>query len=243
MGPQLRQPAQYADPPLDAGSTGKWVLRRWPPFLEPRGDLHHPAVGISPPSAAPHPQQVCAGGGGLAAHMGGMGMEARAGKAPIPHPRTNWGWGFHAGQNSYGPALMRGSHSELCFLHWEERGWVKLQRSGRKSECIPQWECIFLGGGCDPGQEALYQGAVEGLTITRFIKPLARSAPATSSTRAPMGAPQGTSPSAPAHFRTALGAMGTVGPEPDFEVCAFIIFSYFVHNSAFIIQRPCTARL
>ena len=28
---------------------------------------------------------------GLAAHRGGMGMEAPAAKAPIPHPRTNWG--------------------------------------------------------------------------------------------------------------------------------------------------------
>ena len=44
-------------------------------------------------------------------------------------------------------ALMRGSHWELLFLHWEERGWVKLQRSGRKLECIPQWESIW-GGGC-----------------------------------------------------------------------------------------------
>ena len=41
--------------------------------------------------------------------------------------------------NFTGPrgALMRGSHCELCFLHEEERGWVKLQCSGRKLECIP----------------------------------------------------------------------------------------------------------
>ena len=32
---------------------------------------------------------------------------------------------------------MRGSYWELWFLHWEETGWVKLQRSGRKVECIP----------------------------------------------------------------------------------------------------------
>ena len=28
-------------------------------------------------------------------------------------------------------ASMRGSHWELCFLQWEEKGWVQLQRSAR----------------------------------------------------------------------------------------------------------------
>ena len=139
-------------------------------------------------------------------------------------------------------ALMRGSHWELCFLHWEERGWVKQRRSGRKLECIPQWETTF-GGLYNPGQEASYEGAVEGLTITRPIKPLGRAAPATGSTTAPVGAPQGSPPSAAAHLRTTLGAMSTVGPEPYFQVCAFIIRSFFVHNWALIIHRPCTARL
>ena len=37
---------------------------------------------------------------------------------------------------------------------------MKLQRSGRKLECIPQWESIF-GGLYVPGQVASYQGAVE----------------------------------------------------------------------------------
>ena len=45
-----------------------------------------------------------------------------------------------------GGRLMRNSHREPLFLHWEERGLVKLQRTGRKFECIPQWEYIF--GGC-----------------------------------------------------------------------------------------------
>ena len=85
-------------------------------------------------------------------------------------------------------ALMRGFHWELSFLHWEERGWVKLQHPRRKLECIPEWEST-LGGVYDPGQEASYGGAVEGLTIRRPIKPLGRAAPATSSTTAPTGAP------------------------------------------------------
>ena len=29
-------------------------------------------------------------------------------------------------------ASMRGFHLEVCFLDWDEKGWVKLQRSGRK---------------------------------------------------------------------------------------------------------------
>ena len=113
---------------------------------------------------------------------------------------------------------------ELLFLHWEKRGWVRLQRTGRKLECIPHWESI-LGGVCDPGQQASYEGAVEGLTITRPAKPLARAAPATSSTTGPTSAAPGAPPSAAANVRTALGAMGTIGPEPALEVFAFIIRS------------------
>ena len=112
---------------------------------------------------------------------------------------------------------MRRSHWELCSLHWEEKGWLKLQCSRRKLECIPQWESIFAEV-YHPRQEASYTGAVEGLTITRPIKPLGWAAPSTSSTTAPTGAPRGTPPSAPAHFRTALGGMGTVRRDPDFEV-------------------------
>ena len=86
-------------------------------------------------------------------------METPAGKAPVPHPRTNLCRGFDTGQTFTGlrGALMRQSHWELCFLHWKEKRWVKLQRSGRKLECIPQWESI-LGGVYDPGQEASYEG-------------------------------------------------------------------------------------
>ena len=58
-----------------------------------------------------------------------------------------------------------------------------------------------------------YEGAVKGLTIMRPIKPLGRAAPATSSTTAPTGSPKGTPPSAAANLRTALGAMGAVGPQ------------------------------
>ena len=86
---------------------------------------------------------------------------------------------------------------------------------------------IHFSGGCVPRgrRPRIYEGAVEGLTITRPIKPLGRAAPATSTTTAPTGAAQGTPPSTAVHFRTALGAMGTVGPEPVFEVFAFIIRS------------------
>ena len=63
---------------------GQWVLARCSPFFEPRGDIHHPALGIMPPFTAPHPKQGCRGG--LAAHRGGMAMETPAGKTPVPHP-------------------------------------------------------------------------------------------------------------------------------------------------------------
>ena len=155
-----------------------------------------------------------------------MGVGAPGGKAPVPRPGTNGGGGFDAGQSFFGAGGALDAQLPLgaLFLHLEERGWAKLQRTGRKLECIPQWESI-LGGSYDPGQEASYEGAVEGLTITRPAKPLARAASATSSTTRPTGAAPGAPSSAAVNVRTALGAMGTIGPEPDFEVFAFIIRS------------------
>ena len=67
--------------------------------------MHHPALGISPPFAAPHPQQGCGGGGGgLAAHKGGLDMETPTEKTPVSHSRINWCRGFDASQIFYGPA-------------------------------------------------------------------------------------------------------------------------------------------
>ena len=76
----------------------------------------------------------------------------------------------------------------------------------------------------DPGQEASYEGAVKGLSITRPINPLGVAAPATSSTAALAGAHHG-APASAVHFRTALEAMGSIGPEPNFKVFTFIIGS------------------
>ena len=81
------------------------------------------------------------------------------------------------------------------------------------------------GGGCMTRGRRHRTRGPWSLTITRPIKPLARAAPATSSTTGPTGAPPGAPPCAAANVRTAQGAMGTIGPEPDFEVCAFIMRS------------------
>ena len=118
------------------------------------------------------------GGGGLVAHRGGGGAwawERVPGKPLSPIPEPIGAGDFAQAKVFTGPrgALMRGSHWEFCFLHWEERVSVKLQRSGRKTECIRQW-ASNLGGVYDPGQEASYEGTVQGLTITRTIKPLAQ---------------------------------------------------------------------
>ena len=165
-------------------------------------------------------------GGAWRYGRGAWAWKPPAGKPLTPVPEPIGAGDLTQAKVFSGPGgrLMRSSHWELLFLHWEEHGWVKLQRTGRKLECIPHWESI-LGGVYDPGHEASYEGAVEGLTITRPIKSLARAAPATSNTTGPTGAARGAPPSAAANVRTALGAMGTIGPESDFEVCAFIIRS------------------
>ena len=198
-----------------------------PPFFEHWCDLRHTALGIPAHVAAPHVQQ--GGGWRLAVRGGGGGAWAwkpLAGKHLSPVPEIIGAGDLTQAKvfSAPGRRLMRSSHWELMFLRGEERGLVKLQRTGRKLESIPQWESI-LGGVYDPAREASYEGAVEGLTITRPAQLLARVAPATSSTAGPTGAAPGAPPSASANVRTSLGAMGTIGPEPDSEVFAFIIRS------------------
>ena len=102
-----------------------------------------------------------------------MGGQPQPGKPLSPIPEPIGAGDVTQAKVFTGPrdALMRGSHWELCFLHWEEKGWVKLQRSGRKLECIPQWESI-LGGVYDPGQEASYEGACHVQSIPHSLSRL-----------------------------------------------------------------------
>ena len=78
-----------------------------------------------------------------------------AGKPPSPVPEPIGAGDLTQAKVFLAPGgrLMRSSHWKLLFVRWEERGWVKLRRTGRKLECIPQWESI-LGGVHDLGQEA-----------------------------------------------------------------------------------------
>ena len=179
---------------MGARSAGQWVLPRCSPFLEPE-------AYITLRWAFRRLLWHCIrnkgeGGGGWRYTGGAWAWKTLPSKPLSPIPEPIGAGDLTQSKVFMGPrdALTRGSHWELLFFHWEERGLVTLQRSGRKLECIPQWESI-LGGVYDPGQEASYEGAVEGLTITRPIKPLGRAAPATSSITAPVGAPQGTPPS------------------------------------------------
>ena len=73
-------------------------------------------------------------GGGLAAHIGAWTWKPLPGKPRSPIAEPIGAEDLMQGKIFTGPrgALMRGSHWELCFLHWEEKGWVKLQHSGRK---------------------------------------------------------------------------------------------------------------
>ena len=97
MGPEPRQPAHRANPPLGAGSAGQWVLPRCPPFFGARRGIRHPALGISLPFAAP-PQP-------------GKPL------SPIPEPIGAGDWTQAKVLTGPRGALMWGSHLELCFLH------------------------------------------------------------------------------------------------------------------------------
>ena len=70
---------------------------------------------------------------------GAWARKAVPGKPPSPIPEPMGAGDLTQSKDftgSWGP-LMLGSHWELLFLRWEERGRVKLWRSGRKLECIP----------------------------------------------------------------------------------------------------------
>ena len=88
-----------------------------------------------------HPVPNKGEGGGLAVHGGG-GAWAWKGLpdkplSPIPEPIGAQELTHSKFLTGLWGALMRGSQWELLFLHWEESGLVKLQRSGRKLEYIP----------------------------------------------------------------------------------------------------------
>ena len=153
-------------------------------------------------------------------------METHARKGPVPHPRTNWGRGFDAGQNFYGPAGGLDARVPLATVLPPLRGKGVGEAAPLRAQVgVHPPLGIHYVGGVRPGAGGLVRGAVEGLTVTRPIKPLGRVAPSTSSTTAPTGAPQVTPPSPAARFRTTLDAMGTGGPGPYLEVFAFIIRS------------------
>ena len=142
MGPQPGQPTQRADPPPGARSARQWVLPRYLPLLEPLGDLRHPTLRILPPVAAPHPQQ--GSGGGVRYTGGAWAWKPRPGKPLSRSPEPIGAGDLTQSKVFFGAAggLEAGSLWEPLFLRCEERGWVKLQRSGGKLQCIPQWEFI-----------------------------------------------------------------------------------------------------
>ena len=72
------------------------------------------------------------------------------------------------------------------------------------------------------GQAASYEGAVEGLTFTRPIKPLGREVPANSSTTAPTGAPH--APPPPAHLVQPHFFGSPWAPWAPFDLCQIMRF-------------------
>ena len=81
-------------------------------------------------------------GGGLAVHGGGGGAWAwkpLPGNPLSPIPKPIGAGNLTQSKVFTGPrgALMRGSHWEMLYLHWEERGWVKLERPGASWSASP----------------------------------------------------------------------------------------------------------
>ena len=85
-----------------------------------------------------------------------MGMEAPAGKAPLPHPCTNWGWGFDAGQSFYGPAggFDAGLALGAVLPPLGGKGVGEAATLRAQVGVHPLVGIHFFGGVYDPGQEA-----------------------------------------------------------------------------------------
>ena len=148
MRPEPHQPAQRADPPpgvqeaLDSGYCPDAPLFRSP-------KVNYITLCWAFRRLLRHRSRNKGAGRAWRYTGGAWAWKPLPGRPLSPIPEPIGAGDLTKGKVFTGPrgTLMRGSHGELCFLHWEERGWVKLQRSGRKLECIPQWESI-LGGGC-----------------------------------------------------------------------------------------------
>ena len=133
--------------PLTQGAMDSGYSPDAPPFFRAPSWLTSPSAGhFAAFCGTASATRVRGGPGGT--RGGAWVWKPLPGKPVSPIPEPILAGDLTRSKVFLGPpgALMRGSHWELLFLQWEERGWVKLQRSGRRLECIPQWEYI-LGQG------------------------------------------------------------------------------------------------
>ena len=133
MGREPSQLAQRANPPLGAGSTGHWLLPQCPPFFDAQGAII--TMGSAFRRLLRHRIRNKGAKGGPGSTQGGAwAWKPLPGKLVSPFPEPIGSRHLTQAKVFMGlrGASMRGSHLELCFLYWDQKGWVKLQRSGRK---------------------------------------------------------------------------------------------------------------
>ena len=155
-------------------------------------------------------------------------MKATAAKAPVPHPRTNWGWGFDVGQSFYGPAggIDAGLPWGAVPPPLEANGLGEAAALRAQVGVHPPVG-IYFGEGCmTPGRRPRTRGLSRASPSPAPSSPLAwQPRPPVAPRPPPPPPPRAPLPTQPRICGPPLGAMGTVGPELDFEVCAFIIRS------------------
>ena len=127
LGPHPSEPVPGADPPLCARGAGQRVLPDAPPFLSP--EVTYVTLRWAFRRMLRHRIHNKGEGGAWRYRGGGAwAWKPLAGKPLSPVPEPIGAGDLMQAKDFSAPwgRLMRSSHWELLFLHWEERGWVKL---------------------------------------------------------------------------------------------------------------------
>ena len=185
---------------------------------------------------------ICDKGEGGAWRYTGGGGEGMGRKAPGPHPRTNWGWGLDAVQSFFGAAggLDAGHPLRAVVPPRGGKGVGEVAALRAQLGVHPLVGIHFGGGGgMTRGKRPRTRGPWRASPSPALSRPLAGQPRPPAAPRASLAFPRAP---LPVQRRMCGPPWAPRGPSDQNPILRYVR-SEFVHDSAFIIQRPCPAPL